>query len=188
MALHIIKSAPVVVTGSINRLYADSEVLDLSGDLDQAVAACMDGAEIYKSANLTRILWNTEVRHAAQCVYVIGPVDPGIDIHKIGFGHSPSARLTAIQVGNWHRLEVKALLWVYGGANKIEQTALRAAGEMDLRLGGEWVDMSARDATELALKAARYEKADVSDSAAYLRNLGSRAEAVAKTKMLRYAA
>jgi hypothetical protein len=162
---------------------AQVEVFDLSGDLSPAVALCMAPEGIIKTSKVAEKLYEAKAYNMDNCIYVIGPDDDEIDAHKIGITCNPWVRLSSLQIGNWHRLRIKALIWATKAAGVAEKLAHKAAGEMELMLNGEWVNMNAADATELALKAARYGKVNVCDGEAYLRNLGARTAAIGRNSV-----
>lgn len=163
---------------------AEVDFLDLSGDLVGARVACADFEALTKAARLAYKLYEAKTHYQDTCIYIIGPSDPGVDIHKIGLTVNPYGRLSQLQIGNWHRLEVKGLIWPYNKAVTIERNAHLAAKEMGIWLSGEWLALGVDDAIELALKAARYSKVMVADSDAYLRNMGARVAAVGKAAII----
>jgi hypothetical protein len=158
------------------------EVFDLATEIEPMVRLCTDQDAMMKASKAAMSLCADRSSIGAIAVYVIGPKDD-VGIHKIGISNNPIKRLEGLQIGNWHPLAIKSLLWIYGynGALKAEQLALAAAAEMDVSLGGEWVEMDALEASALALKAARYERLPACDSSTLLHNLAARMEAAAKT-------
>lgn len=160
------------------------EFLDLSADLARAASACKEPEGLTKAGKLAFKLYEAKTHFQDTCVYVIGPSDPGIEISKIGVTVNPFGRLAQLQIGNWHRLELKGIMWVLGKATTVERNAHLAAKEMDVWLSGEWMALPGDDAVELALKAARYSKAWVADSNAFLRNMGARVAAVGRTAVV----
>lgn len=115
----------------------------------------------------------------AQCVYVISANEG--ESSKIGVTGDPLARLASLQTANWQPLTIAALFWLQSGRYlsesrlKVEATALRAAREMGVLLSGEWVDLDPIDAAELVVKAAKYEKIDIVDSAQWIENTAIKA-------------
>lgn len=157
---------------------AEVDALDLSGDLAPIVATCMDEPANFRAMELARRLFDGRTRYAPMAVYVIAPDE--IDVAKVGFASNPVIRLTSLQIGNWNRLTVRALLWVDAQAAVIEKLVHQAAKEMEIYLRGEWLAASPFDATELVLKAARHAKLPCYDSVTWMNNLGARSQALAE--------
>jgi hypothetical protein len=160
-------------------LPVEVDALDLN-HVAAAVDLCLDGAANFRAMELAARIADDRAKHMPSAVYVVAPEDA--PVCKIGIAQNPRVRLIGLQNGNWHQLSIASLLWTDGSAYEIEQTALRAAKEMGIYLRGEWIEADSREATELALKAARYLGMVVYDSATWLDNWALRLQAVAKSK------
>lgn len=160
-------------------LHVEVDALDCA-DVKATAALCMDGPANYRAMQLARKLAEDRAKWMPSAVYVICPHD--IPVAKIGIGTDPGDRLCQIQIGCWHRLSVMALLWLDTGAYQIEQLALKAAKEMDIYLRGEWVSATPQEACELVVKAARYSRLPVYDSATWIENWSARVDAVVEAR------
>ena len=154
------------------------KVLALDGvDLSAHVASCMDTAAILDAGRFAQSCGLDRLENMPSCVYVIGPSEiPGIN--KIGISNNPISRLCGLQIGNWNRLAIKALIWTNDGPGELENLSHKAALEMGVSINGEWVALDDRGATELVLKAARFSKTHVADSALHMENMVTRASAL----------
>lgn len=146
--------------------------LDLSSDdIASPIKQCMDRAAIVRASEIAQKAASAEADGWPRSVYVIGPADD-VGFNKIGITRDPFYRLDALQTGNWHKLEIKALLWTMV-ATTLEAAALNLATEIGARSIGEWVELDAIGATGLALMAARIHRIRVMSSDAYLDGLAS---------------
>lgn len=161
---------------------APVEALNLKSDLKDLSALILDEAANFRAMELaSKLAASSGTPFGA--VYLIAAEDMGIV--KVGVATDPRFRLCTLQIGNWHQLFVKGLLWVDSGAGGIERLVHRAAKEMDISIRGEWIEASVEQAAELVLKAARYDKARCYDSAAWIKNWSSRVDALAESKGIR---
>lgn len=157
--------------------YASVSALNLSGNLSPAVKLVTDDAANFRAMELAGKLKDSP-GSPFSAVYLIAPDD--MDVVKIGHATDPKMRLSLLQVGNWHQLSVKGLLWVDSGPGLIEGLAHQAAIEMGIRIRGEWFEASIEEAAELVLKAARYGKKTCYDSDIWVKNWSSRVDALAE--------
>lgn len=155
---------------------AQVKALDLSGDLARASKLLLNDSANFRAMELAARL--AVKGSLVSALYMIGPDDH--EVVKIGYAANPRLRLCELQIGNWHQLSVRGLLWFDGGAGKVEQLVHRAAAEMDIALRGEWIEASISEAAELVLKAARYVNARCYDSDIWLKNWSSRVDALAE--------
>lgn len=74
-------------------------------------------------------------------VYMIRPADTSINAVKVGLSLNPFARLESIQVSNWMRLELYAVIGIAGAsAFHIEQLSHKVLAEHCKPLSGEWFE------------------------------------------------
>jgi hypothetical protein len=152
-------------------------LLFAADDLAPHVAACMDKAAILEAGRFAQSCAFDRLENMPSCVYVIGPTE--IDgINKVGISNNPISRLCSLQIGNWNRLGIKALIWTNDGPGELENLAHQAALEMGVSINGEWVALDDEAATELVLKAARYSRTHVADSGLHMENMVTRARAL----------
>jgi hypothetical protein len=156
------------------------KALDLSGALGLATDLCMDAAANFRAMELQSKFCKGASRGNQSAAYVIGADDGPV---KIGHAINPSDRLISIQISNWRKIRVHALLWGESAMSDVEGLALKAAKEMGVHLRGEWVDLTSREAAELLLKAARFaNRGAVYDSGAWMENWPARCHALAAAK------
>lgn len=179
-ALH--KSVTITVWGTrhSNKAQADVMALDLKADIEAQKALILDKSENFRAAELADRIKSPN-QAAFTAFYLVSP-DEDFGVVKIGIADNPKVRLCGLQVGNWHKLEIRALLWFNSAAADVERTALRAAKEMGIRLRGEWLACSIDEAALLMLKAARYEGYPCYDSKVWIENWASRLDAVAEMR------
>lgn len=174
-------SRMMTLRGGSTSCYSDERVFDFlqpEVDLAAMASACREPEAIARACGITSAT-NTDGKNKAECaVYVFGV--EGEQVSKIGISHCPIQRLAGLQACHWAGLYLHAVLWSpTRKAETIEQTALQAADEMGVRLRGEWVGMLPDEAFETVLKAARYARVPVCDSAAWLSNYRLRLDSMA---------
>lgn len=162
---------------SRRKYHSEENCFKLGQDLSGFADLCREPESIAKACGFTSQMREEEIggRHG---LYVVG-VD-GIPVSKIGVSRCPVLRRDCLQQNHWADLSLHAVLWCcVKKAETIEGTALKAAEEMGVRLNGEWVAMEPSEALELLLKAARYTKLPVCDSATWMANWNVRTRALA---------
>lgn len=88
---------------------------------------------------------------------------------KVGVTLEPKTRLSAVQIGNWHRLKLHSFRFAFAsesairrerfdavssGAYELELAVKRKLSELDLSLRGEWFDVTAKEVDQVIAKVA----------------------------------
>lgn len=168
-----------VRTSGYDRIRAASQTyLDLESSLPDLVTCCRDGDAIARISALADQTYGNEKADYDCCVYAFEA--DGFCHTKIGISHIPLKRFASIQQALFSDLKIAGLLWAssHNIARKIERLVFRAVDEMNIRARGEWISTHGDEAMELILKAARFAKVDVADSASAINNLSARVKAL----------
>lgn len=80
------------------------------------------------------------VKSLDHAVYVVATESGAAS--KIGYTANPTKRLCSLQGANYEKLRISHLFWLpERSAVGVERFALRLAGKIGKRIGGEWVDL-----------------------------------------------
>lgn len=165
-----------------DELYWSAEqVLDLKPSYRGAHAqAMMTG--MGEALRLRGVMGDIE-RPNEQALYVVG--EAGSPINKIGITYWPTTRLRSLEGTCGAPLKLKALLWVYGSAFRLEQTVHRVCEKAGARLKGEWFLLPPETCCEAIIATAGEICVECADSATMAANWKRRAIAFADRKQAR---